>query len=168
MVQIRELLSRLNSAGVEYVVIGGVAARLHGSTLRTDDLDVCCAMTEPNMAKLLSAIGALRPIFRNDPRRIPLPTTATSLARFNTMLLQTDLGAFDVLREVTGVGGYDEVAKHTTTVDIGGQHVRILDLDTLIQAKTAAGRDKDRIGVMHLEAVKKRRQTPPPPPPNDP
>ena len=46
------------------------------------------------------------------------------------MLLETELGAIDVLREVTGVGAYDEVAKHTTTVEIDGQPVRILDLDT--------------------------------------
>jgi hypothetical protein len=157
MVKTRELLSKLNAAGVEYVVIGGVAANLHGSPLLTNDLDVCCSMTEQNMGRLLAAIGSLNSVFRSDPRRIPLPTNPSSLARFNTMLLETDLGLFDVLREVTGVGGYDEVVRHTVTVDVQGRPVRILDLDMLIAATTAAGRDKDKVGVMHLESVKKRK-----------
>src|SRR5262245_35684566 len=104
MVHLRELISRLNSARVEYVVIGGVAANLHGSPLATTDLDVCCPMTPKNMSRLLEAIGDLHPIFRADPRRLKLPTDAKALSKFNTLILETDLGLFDVLRDVDGVG----------------------------------------------------------------
>ena len=55
MVSILELISRLSAASVEFVIIGGAAANLHGSPLLTTDLDICCRMTEQNMRKLLEA-----------------------------------------------------------------------------------------------------------------
>jgi hypothetical protein len=149
-------LSRLNSAGVEYVVIGGVAARAQGSTLLTDDLDICCPMTVPNMSKLLAAIGDLEPKFRLHPKHAPLPTSAESLSQFRNLILQTRLGKFDVLAEVTGLGGYGEVARRSVTMELFGHPTPVLALDALITAKKAAGRDKDKLGVMHLEAVRRR------------
>lgn len=161
MVQIREILLRLNNARVEYVIIGGVAARMHGSPVRTADLDVCCAMTEQNMARLIAAIGQLHPIFRGDPRRLALPTNPEALSRFRTLILATDLGPFDVLKEVEGVGQYDSVFAQSGVFDVEGQSARVIDIDPLIEAKSRAGRDKDKFGVMHLEAIKKRRENPP-------
>jgi hypothetical protein len=160
MVQIRELLSRLKSAGVEYVIVGGVAARLHGSTLATQDLDICCRMSSENMQRLLNAIGDLHPIFHFDPRRLPLPTAASELARFNTLLLMTDLGRLDVLREITGVGDYEALSQSVVPMEVDGAMADVIDLDALIAAKKAAGREKDKLGLMYLEAVKKRRSKP--------
>src|SRR5688500_18053647 len=91
MAEIPELISRLNSAGVEFVIVGGVAANLHGSPLLTGDLDICCPMTEQNMRRLLDAIGALNPLWL-DPRRISLPCDPAELARFRVMLLMTVSG----------------------------------------------------------------------------
>ena len=156
MVHIRELLSKLSSTGVDYVIVGGAAASLHGSTLYTDDLDVCCPMTEDNMARLIDALDPLNPVLR-DPRKIPLPRKPSLLAQCRTLLLVTDLGKFDVLKEITGIGDYDSVRARTITMDIEGRPTRVLDIDALIIAKRAAGRTKDMLGVMHLEAVKARR-----------
>jgi hypothetical protein len=158
---IRELLSKLNSAGVEYIVVGGVAARLHGSPLTTDDLDVCCPMDEANMAKLIRAIGGLEPKFRFHPRLPPLPQTAKELSKFRNLNLITTHGKFDVLGEITGIGNYADVAKHLVVLEVEEQPTRVLDLDGLIAAKKAAGREKDKLGVMHLEAVKKRKDSGP-------
>ena len=91
-VQNVELLTRLNDAGLDMVVIGGIAGILHGSTLLTEDLDVCCRMTEQNMARLLAAIRSLNPHFRFHPKRPPLPVDPQELARYRTLNLQTDLG----------------------------------------------------------------------------
>jgi predicted nucleotidyltransferase len=155
MVSIREMLSRLNSAGVEYVVIGGVAARAQGSTLLTDDLDVCCPMTVANMANLIAAIGDLEPKFRLHPKQPLLPLNAESLSQFRNLILQTRLGKFDVLAEVTGLGQYDEVARNAVTMDVFGHPTRVLGLDALIAVKKASGREKDLLGLKHLQAVKR-------------
>ena len=44
---------------VEFVVIGGVAARLHGTGYATLDIDVCPATTEENLQRLAAALKAL-------------------------------------------------------------------------------------------------------------
>jgi hypothetical protein len=163
MVSILELISRLSKAGVEFVIVGGAAASLHGSPVLTNDLDVCCPMTEQNMKRLIDAIGPLNPVWF-DPRRIPLPRDPIELAKFRTMLLVTDLGRFDVLREVEPIGTYDAVFAESDIIEIEGVNVRVLNIDALIKAKTLAGRDKDKFGVSHLEAVKRRKASPPPPP----
>ena len=157
MDSIRELLSRLNSAGVEYVVVGGVAARLHGSPLTTEDLDVCSPMSEENMARLLQAIGALHAKFRFHPKELPLPADARHLSTFRNINLATDIGKLDVLGEITGVGGFEQVAANTVTIDVNGWPTRVIDLDTLIAAKRAVARNKDKLAIMHLEAVKRRK-----------
>jgi hypothetical protein len=167
MVLIRELISRLNAASVEYVIIGGVAARLHGSPMVTEDLDICCAMTEQNMTRLLDAIGPLNPVWF-DPRRIPLPRNPSHLAKFRTMLLLTTAGRFDVLREVEPLGEFPAVVAESELYDLDGMPVRVLSIDALIRAKSVAGRQKDTEGIMHLEAVKKRKLSQPPPPPPPP
>ena len=63
--KLRELLEGLHAAGVEFVIVGGIAARLNGSTLPTDDLGVCCNMTEENMRRLAAAI---EPLSQSPPR----------------------------------------------------------------------------------------------------
>ncbi len=155
-----ELLSRLHDAGVELVIIGGVAAVLQGSSLLTEDLDVCCPMTEKNTSRLLAALVQLHPRFRFHPKRPYLNQSPKELSKFRTLNLVTDLGDFDVLSDVTGLGDFEALIGRTDTIDVNGRPMRVLDLDSLIQAKTAAGRVKDKLGVIHLEAVKKRRSQP--------
>ncbi len=150
-----QLLLRLKSKGVECVIVGGVAARIHGSQFPTDDLDICCRMIPENLSRLIEAVEGINPVFR-DPRRIPLPTDPHRLSTFNHMLLRTDLGDFDVLNEIAGIGRYQEAMARSVERSIAGATFRVLDLDALIESKTAAGRDKDKLGVMHLLAVKKR------------
>ena len=153
-----ELLIRLCDAGVEMVVVGGIAAVLHGSSLPTEDLDVCSPITTANMARLITAIGPLHPRFRFHPKRPALTTDADHLATFRNLNLITDLGILDVLGEITGLGGYPEVAKHAVRIEIQGRLIQVLDLDSLIRAKEAAGRNKDKLGVMHLDSLKRRKE----------
>jgi hypothetical protein len=107
------------------------------------------------MARLLDAIGPLNPVFF-DPRRIPLPRDPASLSKYRLLLLSTDLGRFDVLKEIEGVGDYEAVRAQSRVMNVDGADVRVLDIDALIRAKTAAGRDKDKFAIIHLEAIKKR------------
>jgi len=155
--QLRELLERLHNEGVEFIIIGGVAAWLNGSTLGTQDLDVCCRMTEENMARFIEVIRALNPVVRGDPRKIRPPLDPKQLVKFNMLIMETTLGDFDLVPEVQPIGRYDEVLKHSVEMDVDGRRTRVLNIDALIAAKTAAGRPKDRLGVMHLESAKKRR-----------
>jgi hypothetical protein len=68
------------------------------------------------------------------------------------------MGKFDVLPEITGIGDYDTVSARAVTMEVDGRPTRVLDIDALITAKKAAGRTKDQLGVIHLEAAKARAE----------
>ncbi len=151
-----DLLARLISHNVEFVIVGGVAGVLHGSSIVTQDVDVCAPLTGNNLARILSALRDLSPRFRMTPERRPLPENAAGLAGFRNLHLLTDWGQIDLLSEITGVGDYEEVARHAICVSIGGTECRVLDLDTLIRAKRALNLPKDRQAILELEAIRER------------
>jgi hypothetical protein len=162
MDSILEMLSRLNNAGFEYVVVGGVAATFHGSPYSTVDLDVCCRMTEENMARLLTVIAPLKPVSRADSRHLPIPEDPKWLAKANTVIMATDLCLIDLLPNVAGVGDFESAKQKSVLADFAGLKVPILNLDAVIASKTAASRVKDKLVVPHLirirEAIEKRGQ----------
>lgn len=157
MLKLRELLARLTDARVEFVIVGGIAARLNGSTLPTEDLDVCCRMTPENMRRFIAAIGDLNPVARGDPRKLPMPRDPDMLASYHTLLMNTDLGILDLLREITGVGDFNIVLRESQVMEVEGRPTRVLSLDALIASKRALGHEKDKLALRYLEAAKKRR-----------
>jgi predicted nucleotidyltransferase len=156
-----DLLKRLSDFGVEFVVVGGVAATLHGSARITTDLDVCAPLGEPNLSKILAALKDIQPRLRMRPDRMPLPYDPARLQGLNNLYLETDLGQLDFLGEITGIGSFSEALEHTVPVDLGGVICRVLDLESLIIAKKAAGRRKDLEAVIELEVIQQRRPNPP-------
>jgi hypothetical protein len=151
-----DLLKRLNEHAVEYVLVGGVAAGVHGSQLVTADVDVCAPLDGPNPAKIVAALSGLQPKFRMTPDRQPLPMDPGNLAGFKNLYLETDLGQLDIFSEIAGVGDYAAVALRTIMLDLGGAICRVLDLDTLIQSQKALGRQRDLQAVIELEAIRQR------------
>jgi hypothetical protein len=151
-----DLLKNLSVHEVDFVVVGGVAGVLHGSRLVTQGLDVCAPLTLKNLTRILSALAGLNPRFRMTTDNRPLPGDPADLAGYRNLYLLTDLGQLDILSEITGIGGYEEVARHTIAVDLGGANCRVLDLDTLIRAKKALNLAKDRQAVVELEAIRER------------
>src|SRR5205823_8817397 len=101
-----ELLRRLNDAGVEYVVVGGMAAILLGSPLMTEDLDVCCPMTPQNIERIVSAMRGLDARFRFHPKLPRLPDNPAELKGFQNLNLQTREGIIDLLDRISGLGEY--------------------------------------------------------------
>jgi hypothetical protein len=153
-----QFLKKLTDAGVEYVVIGGVAAILHGSARMTLDLDVCCSLAEPNLSRILTALRGSNPRHRMRPDKLPMPDDPDQLRGFRNLYLATDLGVIDFLTEVTGLGEYSDVLRVSELVDVDETTCRVLNLDALIIAKRAANRPKDRLAVVELEVIKKLRE----------
>ena len=154
MESIQEILARLSEQGVDFVVIGGVAAVLHGSARVTLDVDVCATLDEPNLSKILAALRGTNPRWRMHPKRPPLEDDPGKLRGFHHLYLETDLGILDVLSEVTGVGDFQSVRDHSVVIEVGELKLRVLDLDTLIEAKRTAGRRKDIDAVPELELIR--------------
>lgn len=156
MESIHAILKRLNDHDVEFVVIGGVAAILHGSVRNTQDVDVSASLAEPNLTRIVSALRGLHPKWRMRPDKLPVPDDPERLRGFRHLYLDTDIGILDILTEVSGVGTFGDVARHSIEMDIEGFRCQVLDLDTLIASKRAAGRRKDLEAVIELEIIRSK------------
>jgi hypothetical protein len=138
---------------VDLVIVGGVAAAIHGSLLLTNDLDVCYARDPQNLERLATALRSVHARLRNVPEGIPFKLDAETLKHGLNFTFATDIGDIDLLGEVSGIGKYEDVAKGSLTVELFGYQFRVIGIDKLIEAKRAAGRPKDLLAIPELEAI---------------
>src|SRR5438094_526730 len=143
----------LAEAEVEFVLIGGVAANLHGSARATFDIDVVYGRARPNIAKLVQALAAYRPYLRGAPPGLPFQLDEATVRNGLNFTLETTLGDVDVLGEVVGGGTYELLLPHTVEMEAFGIRCKCVTLERLIQLKRAAGRPKDREVVAELQAL---------------
>jgi hypothetical protein len=157
MIQFRNLLASLHSNQVAFVVIGGVAATLHGSARVTSDLDVVYERSPENLARIVAALSLFQPYLRGAPPGLPFKFDAETLKRGLNFTLTTTEGPIDLLGEVSGLGAYRAVREHAVEAELFGATYLFLDLDGLIQSKKAAGRPKDLETIAELEAIRNQR-----------
>jgi hypothetical protein len=146
-------IQSLTDADVEFVVIGGLSATLHGSAQVTYDLDICYPRTAANLKRLTSALAPFHPRPRDFPAELPFIWDEATLRNGTVFTLQTDIGKIDLLAEVAGLGAFDEVKKQSIMVDAFDRRISMLNLPALIQAKRAAGRAKDLAALPELESL---------------
>jgi predicted nucleotidyltransferase len=154
MTNYTELLKLLSDNGVEFIVIGGVAAIAHGSPRFTQDVDVVYRRSEGNLQRLATALATVAPYLRGAPPGLPFRFDADTIRAGLNFTLTTSLGSLDLLGEVAGIGTYDEVIGECEVRTIFGSPVRIISLNQLIRAKRAAGRPKDLEVLAELESLK--------------
>ena len=142
---------------VEFVLVGGFAAVAHGSPLGTQDVDICCPMTFENLSRLHEALKPVHLRFRERPD-LAIDITPRFCDGLKNLYLKTDLCVLDCLGEIKGVGGYEEVSKHSTLIPLPSGDCPVIDIDTLIVAKKAMGRSRDLETVALLHQIKTRRQ----------
>ncbi len=157
MTDFGQLLATLTKSEVEFLIVGGFAATLHGSAIPTRDLDIVYARDGANLARLVAALSPHSPYLRGAPRGLPFRFDTETLEQGLNFTLTTTLGAIDLLGEITGGGDFNSLRKHTVAIEVFGQRVLCLDLETLIRVKRAAGRVKDLQAVAELEAVREER-----------
>lgn len=143
----------LSDAGVEYVIIGGVAAVAHGSAHSTLDLDLCYARTRENCARLAQALAPFRPSLRGAPAGLPFYFDAQTIWSGLNFTLSTTLGDLDLLGEVAGLGFYPQVRAAAEEMELFERKVWVLGLEGLICTKRTAGRPKDLRALPELEAL---------------
>lgn len=152
------LLRRLSESGVEFVLVGGLAAAAHGCSLVTQDVDVCIRLGPDNLQRLHTALRGLDPVHRMANPPLPFEHDAPTLASFRNLYLQTKLGQLDCLGEVLGVGDFKAVSAHSEMIDLDGIPCRVISLDALIAAKSAMNRERDILAAAQLRAIKIRRE----------
>jgi predicted nucleotidyltransferase len=143
----------LSDARVEFIIIGGWSAILHGSAHLTNDLDIFFSRNSGNLKHLVKALQPYHPRPRDMPKGLPFVWDPVTLASSTILTWQTDLGAIGLLAEVTGLASFEEVSEASLMVDAFGRRVRTLDLESLIRSKRALRRAKDANVLLELESL---------------
>lgn len=149
------ILRRLQAHDVRFVLIGGLAAKAHGSPTLTVDIDVCYARDRENLERLAAVLGELGAVLRGAPPDLPFHPDRRTLERGDAFTFTTDHGDLDILGTPAGVSGYDELAANAEDVELDDElAVKLASLDDLIRMKRAAGRPKDRVELEILGALR--------------
>ena len=146
-------LRLLGEYRVNCVIVGGIAAAIHGSLLLTNDLDVCYSRDPENLERVAEALQSVHARLRNVPDGVPFILDSQTLRRGLNFTFTTDIGDLDLLGEVLGIGDYQEVIAGSLVVELFGYPFAVIDIGKLIIAKRAAGRPKDLIALPELEAI---------------
>jgi len=150
--QTEALLALLHEAQIPFVVVGGVAAVAHGSSLFTRDLDIVIPMEPALIERLLAALAPYRPRHALRPDLGAIVQDGEALARFRMVLIETDLGRLDVIAEVPPAGRHGDL-KTIPVPLIAGYETLVVELEQLIAIKEQAGRPKDLIAARELRVI---------------
>jgi len=154
----QEILRRLTARGVDFIVVGGIAAVLHGSAQMTFDLDICYATDRSNIEALAEVLLELRARLKDVQDEVPFAADAQTLRRVEMLTLSTDLGELDVLARPAGSPGYESLRRSAERFDLGGYSVLVASIDDLVAMKLAAGRTKDLAAAEELAAIQRLRR----------
>ncbi|MEO6468653.1 MAG: hypothetical protein ABIP21_06095 [Acidimicrobiia bacterium] len=163
------LLDTLGAHGVDFVLVGGLAAVAHGYTGLTQDADAVPAFDADNLARLCTALAALDARLYANPQRRDLgdngappeaamfALTPESLKTRTAWQFSTTAGELDVLFAIDGPGGYDTLIRSAETLTVAGRPVLVAGLDDLIESKETSGRDKDLRALGELRRLRRLR-----------
>jgi hypothetical protein len=149
------ILEVLAAHRVDYVMIGGLAAAVHGSDLVTGDLDITPDPRHANLARLSAALTELGARIRSDatPDGLAFAHDARSLARAAVWNLVTDAGDLDLAMRPDGTEGYADLRKDAIAIELLGVPTKVASLPDIIRSKEAAGREKDRAALPMLRRL---------------
>jgi predicted nucleotidyltransferase len=150
-----QILRRLTARGVDFVVIGGLAAVLWGSPRMTFDLDISFALDDGNLDALGDVLIELMATLKGIDEPVPFVPDPRTLRRVELLTLNTSAGELDLLAHPPGTPGYETLRKNAARVDVGDFHVLIASVEDLILMKRAAARAKDLADIEELEAIRR-------------
>lgn len=147
-----EILRILMRHRTDFVIVGGVAARLAGSPVSTADLDLVYLNEESNNRRFAAALAELDALYK-DPAGRRIEPDAERLSRNQINLLRTSLGDLDLLQSIGHGRRYDDLLLRSIEYRVDGLTVKAIDVPTLIEAKTVANRPKDHYALLYLQEL---------------
>ena len=156
------MLAALHDAEVRFVLIGGMAAVLHGDVGVTVDIDIAPAYDPANLKRLAAALRSLDARIRTDavPEGLPFDCSAGFLRNAGPdalLSLTTRAGALDVAFIPAGTNGYNDLKRGAMAMEPAeGFSILVASLADVIRSKSAADREKDRQALPRLRELLKR------------
>lgn len=151
------LVCGLVDQGVRFVLVGGLAAQLRGVPGATDDVDIIYERSPENLERLSAFLRRETSTLRGAPGRVVFAADPRTLAHTSALALDTRLGPLDLRQRISGVGDFTAASHGASTLVVAGRPVPTLTLDSLIGARRAAGRPRDRAQIPVLEELLGRR-----------
>lgn len=152
------LLRRLTQAGVDFVIVGGVAVILQASPRLTRDLDICYSTEAENLRRLGEVLVELGASLRGVEEDLPFVPDSRMLRHTEILTLTTDAGNIDLLATPAGAPSYATLRRHADRMELEGYGVAVASIDDLIAMKRTAGRPQDLVDLESLEVARRRRQ----------
>jgi len=147
------LLASLAASGTEFLLVGGLAAVAQGATFATFDVDVVHRRTVENVDRLLAFLATVDGQYRGRPAGQVLRPAREALLGTGHHLLSTTLGPLDVLGAIEGGRDFDSLLPESVTIQIGGNAVHVVRLETLADLKRGSTSAKDRLVLEIIEAL---------------
>jgi hypothetical protein len=143
------ILKGLNEAGVEFILVGGLAAVVQGAPITTMDVDIVHRQTPDNIAKLINFLKSVGAYHRRLDDKVIEPTKEHLSGRGHS-LLATRFGPLDVLATIEEGKTYEDLIGHTVEIEFRDQIIHVLDLDMLVELKKSSNdpRDNQRLPVL--------------------
>ena len=138
-----ELFRALSRAGVEHVVVGGVAAILEGAPITTLDLDIVYRLDDDNLQRLTGLLERLEARYR-DPAGRDIRPTRERLKDNQVNLLETRLGPLDAMQSIGPGWEWSDLVERSHVLKVAELDLRVLELASIIESKMVADREKDR------------------------
>lgn len=156
MQDLNQLLKLLLSNNLDFLVVGGFAAVIHGSSHVTKDLDIAMLMSEDNIEELRRILKNLHPRHRMNPsHKASFLEEPKGISGLKNIYLETSAGILDVITVDESVGSYADLKARAMKVNLFGYECLVISLDDLIRVKEKMGRPKDLIVLEELRALKK-------------
>lgn len=157
MQDLSKLLKNLLENKIDFVLIGGFAAVVHGSTLVTQDVDICMSISDDSINKLRLALKDVNPWHRmNRKSKLSFLEHPSRVDNLNNIYLQTDLGVLDILSETRPAGDFEEIKEKSIEIPLYGYKCRVISIDDLILVKESMKRPKDIQAVLELKKVREQ------------
>lgn len=160
MQSLSKLLNRLMEADIDFVLVGGFASVVHGSTLVTQDLDICMLISEATIQKLRVALQDLNPRHRMNPAVSPsFLDEPRELSTIKNIYLKTDWGILDIMSDQAPAGDFSQLKSRAVEVDLYGRTCKVISLDDLIKIKESMSRPKDIQALVELKRIQDLKKT---------
>lgn len=149
-----QLLRRLSEAGVEFVLVGGLAVNAWGVVRGTKDVDVVVAPDPANLKRIAKVAVEVHGHVQTGESFLSTPfSIAAQLASGERVAIETEFGLLDVVQGLDGVPSYDELRSSAIETEILDVKVAVCSIDDLKRMKRAAGRPRDSVDLEDLDAA---------------
>ena len=156
-----EILNKLHDHHVDFVIVGGVAASLHGSPRVTFDLDVVPSLAPESwmaVVDMLWSLGA-RPRIPEPLERIRDVEQVRRWQQEKGMLalnFRTPDGSTEVDLLVSESDRISDLLQRAVKIVIEGRTFFVASIDDLIAMKQQAGRPQDLLDIAQLQDIRRR------------